>query len=157
MDTISMHEVIDHDRRRLFGAAALSFTATELGIIGAAFAGTKPATLPVIRSGTNTSFAPLKQIDAGVLNVGYAEAGQPNGSSVILLHGWPYDIHDYVDVAPILAAQRLPRHRPAFARTRFHPLSRHRHTALWSASGDWRGCDRLDGCPQDPDRSVSRL
>ena len=59
----------------------------------------------MIKPGTNTSFAPLKQIDAGVLNVGYAEAGPSNGSPVILLHGWPYDIHDYIEVAPILAAR----------------------------------------------------
>jgi hypothetical protein len=45
-----------------------------------------------------TSFPPLKQIDAGVLNIGYAEAGPPNGSPVILLHGWPYDIHDYIEL-----------------------------------------------------------
>jgi hypothetical protein len=50
--------------------------------------------------GTNTSFARMRQIDAGVLNIGYAEAGPP----VILLHGWPYDIHTYVDVAPLLAS-----------------------------------------------------
>jgi pimeloyl-ACP methyl ester carboxylesterase len=50
------------------------------------------------------SFAPIKQIDAGVLNVGYAEAGPANGPAVILLHGWPYDIHSYVDVAPLLAS-----------------------------------------------------
>jgi pimeloyl-ACP methyl ester carboxylesterase len=54
--------------------------------------------------GTHTSFASLKQIDAGVLNVGYAEAGPANGPAVILLHGWPYDIHSYLDVAPLLAA-----------------------------------------------------
>ena len=52
-----------------------------------------------------TSFDALKQIDAGVLSVGYAEAGPPAGSPVILLHGWPYDIHTYVDVAPLLAAK----------------------------------------------------
>lgn len=51
------------------------------------------------------SFGPIKQIDAGVLNVGYAEAGPGNGRPVILLHGWPYDIHSYVDVAPLLAAK----------------------------------------------------
>ena len=105
MDKINMHEAIDHDRRRFFGAAALTFTAAELGVIGAAHAETKPAPPPAINPGTNTSFAPLKQIDAGVLNIGYAEAGPPNGSPVILLHGWPYDIHDYIEVAPILAAQ----------------------------------------------------
>src|SRR3954462_4853303 len=52
----------------------------------------------------NHSFGSLKQIDAGVLNVGYAEAGPADGPSVILLHGWPYDIHSYVDVAPLLAS-----------------------------------------------------
>jgi pimeloyl-ACP methyl ester carboxylesterase len=52
----------------------------------------------------NTSLGPLKQIDAGVLNVGYAEAGPSSGPSVILLHGWPYDIHSYVDVIPLLAS-----------------------------------------------------
>src|SRR5262245_46266162 len=59
--------------------------------------------MPAIRPGTNTSFAPLKQIDAGVLKVGYAEAGPANGPVVILLHGWPYDIYSFVDVAPMLA------------------------------------------------------
>jgi pimeloyl-ACP methyl ester carboxylesterase len=50
------------------------------------------------------SFGPIKQIDAGLLNVGYAEAGPGNGTPVILLHGWPYDIHSFVDVVPILAS-----------------------------------------------------
>jgi pimeloyl-ACP methyl ester carboxylesterase len=50
------------------------------------------------------AFPALKQIEAGLLNVGYAEAGPAGGKPVILLHGWPYDIHSYVDVAPILAA-----------------------------------------------------
>src|SRR5262249_41710199 len=54
--------------------------------------------------GANTSFAPLRQIDAGVLNVGYAEAGPANGPPVLLLHGWPYDIYSFVDVAPLLAS-----------------------------------------------------
>src|SRR5918911_2420911 len=58
-----------------------------------------------LKPGTHTSFGSQKQIDAGLLNVGYAEAGPANGSAVILLHGWPYDIHSYVDVAPLLAAK----------------------------------------------------
>ena len=62
------------------------------------------ADLPTIKPGTNTSFTALKQIDAGLLNVGYAEAGPANGPAVILLHGWPYDIYSFVDVAPLLAS-----------------------------------------------------
>ena len=57
----------------------------------------------MMRNGTNTSFGSLKQIDAGLLNVGYVEAGPSDGRVVMLLHGWPYDIHSYVDVAPVLA------------------------------------------------------
>src|SRR5213592_3844021 len=57
----------------------------------------------MMRNGTSTSFSALKQIDAGVLNVGYAEAGKSDGSAVVLLHGWPYDIHSFVDVAPRLS------------------------------------------------------
>ena len=53
----------------------------------------------------HTSLGPIKQIDAGVLNIGYAEAGPAGGTAVVLLHGWPYDIHSFVDVAPILAAK----------------------------------------------------
>jgi pimeloyl-ACP methyl ester carboxylesterase len=79
----------------------------QLGMTGSADAQTgkiKLAELPKIKPGTHTSFASLKQIDAGELNVGYAEAGPANGSPVILLHGWPYEIHTYVDVAPLLAS-----------------------------------------------------
>ncbi|HVF54552.1 MAG TPA: alpha/beta hydrolase [Pyrinomonadaceae bacterium] len=66
---------------------------------------TTPNTLPPIKTGTNTSFGTLKQIDAGVLEIGYAEVGPANGPAVILLHGWPYDIHTFADVAPLLAAK----------------------------------------------------
>jgi pimeloyl-ACP methyl ester carboxylesterase len=54
--------------------------------------------------GTDTSFGPLRQVDAGVLDVGYAQAGPGDGRVVVLLHGWPYDIHSYLEVAPLLAA-----------------------------------------------------
>jgi hypothetical protein len=58
---------------------------------------------------SNGSFGPIKQIDAGLLNVGYAEAGPSDGTPVILLHGWPYDIYSYVNVAPLLASKRNSR------------------------------------------------
>ena len=54
---------------------------------------------------TSTSFGPPKQTDAGLLNVGYVDAGPADGRAVILLHGWPYDIHSYLDVTPLLATQ----------------------------------------------------
>jgi pimeloyl-ACP methyl ester carboxylesterase len=54
---------------------------------------------------SSTSFESIKQIDAGLLNVGYADVGPVNGSVVILLHGWPYDIHSYLDVAAQLGSK----------------------------------------------------
>ncbi|MEH2481693.1 pimeloyl-ACP methyl ester carboxylesterase [Nitrobacteraceae bacterium AZCC 2146] len=99
-----MSEDINHHRRRFFGTAAASIAAAQLVLSGSADAQV-PAGVPTIKPGTNTSFGPLKQIDAGVLNVGYAEAGPADGPVVILLHGWPYDIHSFVDVAPLLAAK----------------------------------------------------
>ena len=83
-DSINLH------RRRLIGASLLTLAAAHMGTARA--------------QGASSSFGPLKQINAGVLNVGYAEAGPANGAPVVLLHGWPYDIHMYVDVAPRLAA-----------------------------------------------------
>jgi hypothetical protein len=99
-----MSEEINHDRRRFLGTVAMTFAATQFGMIGSPEAQTSKASLPAIKPGTNTSFGPLKQIDAGVLSVGYAEAGPVNGPPVILLHGWPYDIYSFVDVAPLLAS-----------------------------------------------------
>src|SRR3989475_12389832 len=103
-----MSEEINHDRRRFLGTAAMTIAAAQLGMFGSAKAQsgkTKPSNLPAIKPGTNTSFDSIKQIDAGVLNVGYAEAGPANGPPVVLLHGWPYDIHAFEEVAPILAAK----------------------------------------------------
>ena len=69
-----------------------------------------------------SAFGSLKQIDAGVLNVGYAEAGPADGPAVLLLHGWPYDIHSYVDVAPAAGVGGLPGDRAVPARLRHDPL-----------------------------------
>ena len=102
-----MVEEINHDRRRFLATAIMTIASGELGIIGSAAAqssNAKPATVPAIKPGANKSFGPLKQIDAGLLNVGYAEMGPSGGPPVILLHGWPYDIHSFVDVAPLLAS-----------------------------------------------------
>ena len=102
-----MSEEIKYDRRRFLAIAAMSVATAESVLICSADAQsskTKPVALPTIKPGTNKSFSSLKQIDAGLLNVGYADAGPAAGPVVILLHGWPYDIHSYVDVAPWLAS-----------------------------------------------------
>ena len=93
-------EDVDYHRRSLLGVAAMAIASAPFGMISSAKAQT---ILPVIKPGTNMSFTSLKQLDAGALNVGYAEAGPADGPVVILLHGWLYDIYSYVDVAPLLA------------------------------------------------------
>lgn len=97
-----MREEIEMARRSFFGAAATALAAAQFGTIDSAAAQSSAA--PAIKPGTNTSFAALKQIDAGVLSVGCAEAGPADGPPILLLHGWPYDIYSYVDVAPLLAS-----------------------------------------------------
>jgi pimeloyl-ACP methyl ester carboxylesterase len=107
MDTVKTSQEINRDRRHFFGTAAMSIAAAQFvlnGSVGAQSSTAKPADLPRIKPGTNTSFPALRQADAGVLNVGYAEAGPADGPAVLLLHGWPYDIHSYVDVAPLLGS-----------------------------------------------------
>jgi pimeloyl-ACP methyl ester carboxylesterase len=102
-----MSDEINPHRRRFFGAAAMTVAAAQFALNGSAEAQPQKEKMPEMRAlkaGTNTSFASLKQIDAGLLNVGYAEAGPADGEPVILLHGWPYDIYSFVDVAPMLAS-----------------------------------------------------
>src|SRR5713101_2427212 len=97
-----MSEEVNYDRRSFLGTA--SIVAAEFVMIGSGNAESSKITPARATTVTpNTSFGALKQINAGVLNVGYAEAGPSDGPAVILLHGWPYDIHSYVDVAPLLA------------------------------------------------------
>jgi pimeloyl-ACP methyl ester carboxylesterase len=102
----NMREETKYNRRRFLGSAAMTIAAANIAMTSTA--DQKSNDLPQstnIKSGTNTSFGSLKQIDAGALNVGYAEAGPADGPPVILLHGWPYDIHTYVDVGPLLVAK----------------------------------------------------
>jgi pimeloyl-ACP methyl ester carboxylesterase len=101
MDEIETAQKAGLCRRDFCTIAAMTAAATQLGLTVSARGQSQT---PYIKPGTHTSFAALKQIGAGVLNVGYAEAGPADGRPVILLHGWPYDIHSFVDVAPLLTS-----------------------------------------------------
>jgi pimeloyl-ACP methyl ester carboxylesterase len=101
MDTIKKE--VNQDRRSFFGTAAMAVAAAQLGMIYPAAAQRMEKKMPAVKPGTHTSLGPLKQVNAGVLNVGFVEAGPPNGPVVVLLHGWPYDIYSFVDVTPMLA------------------------------------------------------
>lgn len=112
-------------RRRFLRDAAITVAGAELAGIDSAdgqSGSMETANASTNTSGARTSFGPLKQIDAGLLSVGYAEAGPADGRPVILLHGWPYDIHSYVDVAPLLAAKGyrvIVPHLRGYGTTRF--------------------------------------
>jgi pimeloyl-ACP methyl ester carboxylesterase len=98
-------------RRQLLGAAVTTALATQLA-----------STVPALAQGGAPAFGPLKQVNAGVLNVGYVEAGRADGPPVLLLHGWPYDIHSYAEVAPLLAAagyRVIVPHLRGYGTTRF--------------------------------------
>jgi pimeloyl-ACP methyl ester carboxylesterase len=125
MSKAKAFEESGQNRRTFLGTAAMSIAAAHLGI--ATFAEStpaeaKPSSASAPSPVANTSFGPLKQVNAGLLSVGYAEAGPADGPPVILLHGWPYDIHSYVDVAPILASKGyrviIP-HTRGYGTTRF--------------------------------------
>ena len=101
-----MLDQISQPRRRFLGTVALGATFAQFGAImsaGAQPRSSPPAPLGGSGRGMHTSFATLKRIEAGALDVGYAEDGPADGMPVLLLHGWPYDIYSYVDVAPLLA------------------------------------------------------
>ena len=95
---------IDQGRRRFLGAAAATFVSTNLSLGSPASAQSSDSKTAATHIAPRTSFPALKQITAGLLNIGYAEAGPAEGPAVILLHGWPYDIYSFVDVAPLLAS-----------------------------------------------------
>ena len=106
------------NRRRFIGA--LTFAAAQFGMVRSMKARNTEARRPAAPA--NKSFGPLKQIEAGLLNVGYVEVGPTNGQAVILLHGWPYDIHSFVEVAPLLVAKGyrvIVPHLRGYGSTRF--------------------------------------
>ncbi|HET9712172.1 MAG TPA: alpha/beta hydrolase [Pyrinomonadaceae bacterium] len=86
------------NRRHFIAGAALTLAASKFGNFTKAQRAESSWSNPA-------SFGPTKQIDAGLLNVSYVEVGPANGRPVVLLHGWPYDIHSYIDVAPLLGAK----------------------------------------------------
>src|SRR6185369_17107547 len=97
-----MSDLPNLPRRNFLTLAALTAAATPIAL-SSTFALADTLTLPETKPGSHNAFATLKQITAGELSVGYAEAGPADGPVVMLLHGWPYDIYSYVDVAPLLA------------------------------------------------------
>jgi pimeloyl-ACP methyl ester carboxylesterase len=94
-----LNDRLQQDRREFLRAAALALAAIRHDVTESANVMTNPDTPSAGPLG------PVKQVDAGVLNVGYAELGPANGHAVVLLHGWPYDIQSYADVAPLLATK----------------------------------------------------
>jgi pimeloyl-ACP methyl ester carboxylesterase len=120
-----MNADITLDRRRFLGGMVAAVAATQFGAISLAPEAAGAMAAGPSRSGqggAGGSFGPLKQVDAGVLSVGYAESGPAEGPVVILLHGWPYDIHSFVDVAPRLVSagyRVIVPHLRGYGTTRF--------------------------------------
>jgi pimeloyl-ACP methyl ester carboxylesterase len=111
VDENDIPDQVDQGRRRFLSSAstaALAVGAAGLGVAGAAdaqAAAAKRASTPAVKPGTSAAFGPVKQVRAGVLNVGYVAAGPADGRAVVLMHGFPYDIHSYAAVTPLLAAE----------------------------------------------------
>src|SRR5262245_59293102 len=132
---IIMSEACKFDRRRFMGTAAMTVAAAHLRMLSSSESG---KVNPTINS-PNTSFERLKQIEAGLLNVGYAESGPASGRPVLLLHGWPYDIYSFVEVAPLLAAKGyrvIVPYMRGFGTTRFLSSNTARNSQPSSVAAD---------------------
>ena len=143
-----MTETVNQSRRRMLAATAMTIAAADFPGAGAADA---PS------GGAKSSFAPLKQVNAGLLNVGYAEAGPVGGPPVILLHGWPYDIYSFVDVAPLLASagyRVIVPYLRGYGTTRFLSTDTFRNGQPSALAA---GRHRADGCSQDREGNPRRL
>jgi pimeloyl-ACP methyl ester carboxylesterase len=103
---LKMSNLINNDRRRFLQNSAIAITAAKFALFAEPAQGGEASqkVIEPTNGHRNAALDSLKQIDAGVLNVGYAEAGVADGPAVILLHGWPYDIHSFVDVVPLLSS-----------------------------------------------------
>ena len=101
---ITKREPIDRYRRIILGAALSGVAAMEFMLTRAVLAQAGQPTA-FMRAPSSRRLEPLRHVDAGVLNIAYYEEGPADGPVAVLLHGFPYDIHSYVDVAPLLAAR----------------------------------------------------
>jgi pimeloyl-ACP methyl ester carboxylesterase len=99
-----MSKLIDVQRRRLLTSTSMVAGVTALDLFGITRAGAAPQAAASPITSSFTSFPPIRQVEAGGLNIGYADVGPSDGPVAILLHGWPHDIHSFADVTPILAS-----------------------------------------------------
>jgi len=122
MKEVALDQNINQPRRRFFGAAAGAIAATQFGMAGAVNSANAAEAKPVSNANSSVPFGPVKYVEAGDLRTAYVEAGPANGLPVFLLHGWPYDIHSFAEVAPMLADKgyrTITPHLRGYGPTRF--------------------------------------
>jgi pimeloyl-ACP methyl ester carboxylesterase len=138
VNVISTVDPCDRERRRVIGAAGMAMAMAPFGLAGASSA-QQVERRSVRAAGPVASFGPLRSVDADLVNIGYAEAGPSDGPPIILLHGWPYDIHTFADVAPLLAARGyrvLVPYLRGYGSTRFLSATTFRNGQPSAVAGD---------------------
>ena len=113
-----MDDLINKQRRGFLGVAASTLALAQFGLAGVADAA---SVKPAASIETLAGFGALQHVDAGVLNVAYVDAGPADGPPVILLHRWPYDIHAFIDVVPMLTANGFRVIVPHLRKTQYGP------------------------------------